>query len=415
LAIPEEEERKIGPRTMIVALLFGSVVGLLAAKDAVSQAEAPNILYVVVDDADAENMERYMLRTKAVVKDQGVSFSGFYIAQPLCCPSRSSALLGEYPHNHHVEGNNLPWGGWHKFRREGHEARTIGVQMKGSDYTTGFFGKYLNHYENTHSVPKSWENWFGKWGQKYYDWSATNTNGSIDHFGTAARAFSDKVVLKKAAEWSSTQTTPFFAYVSLTAPHAPYSNPPGDAGATQKDYVPSPAFDEKDVSDKPSYVRNLPQLSGQDRQSIEQRHRGRAKLTEYLDTQIADAINALEAAGKLENTYVVVTSDNGWMEGEHRIRSEKGVPYEESSHLPLWIRGPGILPGAVVDEPASNVDLFATFSDMAGEPELRDGISLLGLAQGNATTDRQRVLIEGRGHTLGSYDAIYDVSHGRKL
>lgn len=60
------------------------------------------------------------------------------------------------------------------------------------------------------------------------------------------------------------------------------------------------------------------------------------------------------------------TSDNGWMQGEHRIRNGKIVPYEESIRVPLIMRGLGLPAGRHVRTLVSNVDLVPTILDVAG-------------------------------------------------
>jgi N-acetylglucosamine-6-sulfatase len=391
---------------ILVGVGFPSEVG--------AQTDSPNILYIVVDDADAENMEKYMPRTAALVRDRGAEFSNFYVAQAQCCPSRASALLGEYPHNHLVQGNIGPSGGYPRFRSEGHENRTIAAQLQGQGYGTGMHGKYLNDYRHG-NVPAGWNSIWIRDNQQMYDYKATITNGDVQHYGTAKAAYADGVTFREAVRFISRRTGPWFEYVTPTAPHSPYTDPPGNQPYTRNDFKRPPSFNEADVSDKPAHIRDYPRITSRNATAIAQRHAGRANKMDYADAQAAEMIRDLRASGELANTYVVVTSDNGWMEGEHRKPDSKGVVYEESTHLPLWISGPGVVPGTKIEAPTSNVDLFATFSDMAGEvTDLRDGIDLLPLMEGTGTTDRQRVLIEGVDDRGSDFDAIVDISHGTR-
>jgi arylsulfatase A-like enzyme len=400
-------------------LVMAIAVAASGEKVATAQEEAasPNILYIVVDDADVENMNKAFPNTAAAVRDAGAEFTNFYVPESTCCPSRASLLLGEYPHNTGVESNDPPFGGWEVFRQRGQERRTIGVALQNLNYSTALIGKYLNGYESTSHVPPGWETWFGKWSQDFYNYRATLTNGRIKTYGSTNADHGDRVILSRARAGVAQETGPWFYHLSPTAPHKPAHDPPGDQALSVR-FTPPPAYDEADVSDKPRYIQNEPRLSASAKDAIRKLHAARVRMSEHLDSRIAQLLNDLRSSGELENTYVVVTSDNGFEEGEHRRWDGKALPYEESSHVPLWIAGPGIAPGTTVNEPTSSVDLYATFQDMAGAATLdsRDGISLLPAAQRNGTIERQRILLEGVGGRANDYNGMIDVSHeGRKL
>jgi hypothetical protein len=74
----------------------------------------------------------------------------------------------------------------------------------------------------------------------------------------------------------------------------------------------------------------------------------------------------LSKSGELDNTVIVFTSDNGFLNGEHRIPLGKERVYEPSTRVPLVIRGPGIAPGLRLRQPVANIDLAPTIVDAAG-------------------------------------------------
>ena len=92
----------------------------------------------------------------------------------------------------------------------------------------------------------------------------------------------------------------------------------------------------------------------------------------------------LKQSGEFKNTYFLFTSDNGYMQGEHRLRSSKFLPYENSINVPAMMSGPGIRKNKSLNGAAIDVDLTATVLDMAGVKSGRkaDGISLLPAAKG---------------------------------
>ncbi|MGZ5301438.1 MAG: sulfatase/phosphatase domain-containing protein, partial [Actinomycetota bacterium] len=116
-----------------------------------------------------------------------------------------------------------------------------------------------------------------------------------------------------------------------------------------------------------------------------------------VDRQVEVLIGALRDTGRLGDTLVVFTSDNGLSWGEHRW-VKKEVPYEESIRVPLVVRydpSTAVDAGATSSALALNIDIAPTIAAVAGVPVSTDGRSLLPLL-GGAGTDgwRTRFLIE---------------------
>ena len=148
--------------------------------------------------------------------------------------------------------------------------------------------------------------------------------------------------------------------------------------------------------------------------------RSRRESLLAVDRAVEAVVGALARTGRLANTYILFTSDNGFFQGEHRIYKGKYLAYDPSSHVPLLIRGPGIPPGTVSKEVVSNVDLAPTILEAAGATADRpmDGRSMLPFARDGRLRTRRPVLHEGleagdidrdgaaRGGTVGEYHAI---------
>ena len=107
-----------------------------------------------------------------------------------------------------------------------------------------------------------------------------------------------------------------------------------------------PSFDEADVSDKPSYVASLPRLAEWQKEAITRHNRERLRALRAVDDLVATVVEALDASGRLDDTYIIYTSDNGFHMGQHRLFMGKTTAYEEDIRVPLAIRGPGIRAGA---------------------------------------------------------------------
>ena len=96
-----------------------------------------------------------------------------------------------------------------------------------------------------------------------------------------------------------------------------------------------------------------------------------------VDEAVRDIVASLERNGVLDNTYILFTSDNGFLQGEHRVRSGKMLVYDPSTGVPLLMRGPGIPHGGVSSELVTNEDLTPT---------------ILGIAHAKADNGRRRSL-----------------------
>jgi N-acetylglucosamine-6-sulfatase len=131
---------------------------------------------------------------------------------------------------------------------------------------------------------------------------------------------------------------------------------------------------------------------------------------------VGRVINALADAGTLDNTVLIVTSDNGYFEGEHRLRhpASKGRPYDEATRVPLLIRGGGFPKGATADQFVANIDLAPTIVDLAGATAglAMDGQSLLPLPLERSPGTARDFLIElilkaGTYHALRNESLLY--------
>jgi N-acetylglucosamine-6-sulfatase len=128
----------------VVFLAFGCS-GLQATQEEGAEVTQPDIVFVLADDLDSDSVQ-LMPKLRGLLIDKGTSFDNFYISLPQCCPSRASILTGLYTHNHNVQGNLPPLGGFQKFYDEGLEEGTIATRLQEAGYQTAFFGKYLNAY-----------------------------------------------------------------------------------------------------------------------------------------------------------------------------------------------------------------------------------------------------------------------------
>ena len=187
---------------------------------------------------------------------------------------------------------------------------------------------------------------------------------------------------------------PFFVWWSVAAPHredvattllgraGPDPAPPERYADEVGDYdLPMPpSFNEADISDKSSNLTSTaPLLNEATIDRLESNYEGRVGSLLAVDDQVGRMVQTLRDTGELDNTLIVFTSDNGWLQGEHRITGDKFLPYEESLQVPLVMRGPGVPEGKTISRQVGNMDMAPTLVDVANAKAGRkmDGISLL--------------------------------------
>jgi N-acetylglucosamine-6-sulfatase len=375
----------------------------------------PNVVVVMTDDQRGTDLEP-MRKLRRHVADQGATFRNFYATFPLCCPSRATFLTGQYAHNHGVLDNQPPFG-YQAFRNE---RRTLPIAMDAAGYRTGYIGKYLNGYGNDETagdIPFGWDDWQGITDGGPYNYTL-NENGSFVRYGDAARDYQTDVFAQKATDFireSAPRAAPFFLTVAPQAPHAsahavePAPRHKGDFAG--EPFPKSPSFNEGDVNDKPSFVRNKPLLTAAQERRLGKQYRARLEALLAVDDAIGKIVNALRNEGELDNTMLVFTSDNGLMLGEHRLVKKRRL-YEESARVPLMMRGPGI-PGDVNRRQITgNVDLAPTILDVANAQALRppDGRSLITLAKDGDTGALRSILLEN-GPDSSESTAVRSPSH----
>ncbi len=391
----------------------------------------PNVILLVTDDQTLQEMSG-LPQASALIGGQGATFNRAYISYPLCCPARASILSGEYMHNHNVRGNSPPTGSWSRFHDLGTEARDLPTWLQAAGYYDVQIGKYLNGYGGAPPpTPPGWNEWYGKLseydesapgGKIYYDYRLREDpppKGGVPcpsgdpagpgkpftcHYGEAPSDYQTDVIREKAVEaihrlsGPSAGQQPFFLNIDFNAPHPPYVAAPKYAGSEAATPIAEPAgTNEPNMTDKPWFLRRLPKLGAGKLALITQRRRIRLEMLHSVDDAIASIVQTLAADGQLDNTYLLFTSDNGYFNGEHRIRQGKYLPHEPSSHVPLMIRGPGIPAGSVSDELVSNVDIASTVAEAAGvAPALpQDGRSMLPFARQAGLRSARPILLEG--------------------
>ena len=269
--------------------------------------ERPNIVVIQTDDQTlAElratritplgNRVRAMPKTLDLIRKHGISFSRYMASYPLCCPSRSTLLSGRYSHNTGVLSNSAPRGGWVAFRRHQIYRHNLAVWLHRAGYRTIHLGKFLNEYggpgpdDPTTTVPPGWDEWqtdaTDNSTRLYYGYSLNRDGAIRGPFGSPDYGdFSSKdppgcplaPPAVGSCNYQEDQLTdravrqidrsapggPFYLQLDYNAPHGDSSPPIGPEPA-RRHYDSAidtplprpPGFNEADISDKPSFIRD---------------------------------------------------------------------------------------------------------------------------------------------------------------
>lgn len=371
-----------------VVVLMAALI-LAAAPSAAAQAR-PNVVVVLTDDQRWDSLG-LMPTVQAELVGKGVLFENAFAVAPICCPSRASFLTGLYPRSTLVYRNQPPYGGYEWFD----DSSTVATWLTQAGYRTAYYGKYLNGYFEP-DVPPGWSSWLAS-ERGYYDFTASE-NGIHIRFGALPDDYSTDVFARAAKAFiDADDERPFFVVYAPYAPHYPATPAPRhlDTHPDQSPWRP-PAYDEEDVRDKPAWVRRLRRLTPQRAEFIDTTVRSMRQSLLAVDDGVRSILDTLEETGRLRDTMIVYTSDNGLLWGEHRMVLRKAAAYEESTRIPFVVRYDRLGHGARTETRlVANVDLAPTLTRLASARSRRtEGRSLLPLLRNDARSWRTQVLLE---------------------
>jgi arylsulfatase A-like enzyme len=342
--------------------------GASSAPDPRSAAAAdtrPNIFVYHLDDLrDAIpggiDPLQYMPQAQAWMAD-GRRYRQAFVADPSCCPSRASMMTGRYPHNDGVpsQQDGAHFDGPH----------SMACYLQGAGYSTYVAGKFLTTWPKS-TLPPCFTHSTVMWS------GYNNVNVKVDGVSRTATGYSTSYLGTRGREYVSAAVNagrPFLLYETPQAPH--WVDVKKADGTTTQLAVPSSTYasapvascqvvPEPDRRDKPAYVRRQNYSISQGQAMCASQMR--AIMT--ADDEFAATMQLLQDKGVLDDTLVVLSSDNGYLWGEHG-RWEKFTPYEPVMRVPIWLRWPGhVQAGTDTTRLVSLVDFLPTFLEAAGVP-----------------------------------------------
>jgi arylsulfatase A-like enzyme len=421
----------------LIAALACVLLGACLLPGSAAAARRASVVLIQTDDQTLNSLygqHRPMPNVLRRIGKRGISFTNYYASYPLCCPSRATLLTGRYAHNHQVRGNVPPGGGYPRFDKR----HNLSVWLRRAGYRTVHVGKFLNYYgevpfSDPNEVPPGWSEWHSLVAEPsahlYYGYRL-NSNGVVsEQFGEpgdpATRQYGIRdsigcpgfpdpgttcnyvtdtlsgIAVREIQE--SPPAQPLFLSLDYNAPHGDMRSPSGPEPAPRHygiyDHAPlprPPGFNEGDVSDKPRFIRDAPFLSPREIRQAKIEYQKSLESLRSVDEGVSLVIQALAQTGRLRNTFIFFTSDNGFFSGEKRLQRSKFLAYEPSTHMPLLVRGPGIPKQSRSAEVTANVDLAPTILDIADAKADRrvDGRSLLRFARDPHLRSNRPILFE---------------------
>ena len=277
----------------------------------------PNVIFILTDDQDVVlgGLEP-MTKAKRLIRDQGVFFSNAFVHTPICCPSRSSYLTGNYIHNHGAVNNSLQGDCSSLAWQSGPEKNAYATYAKKAGYHTAYFGKYLNTYANKQAggvehVPPGWDEWMGLVGNsKYYNYSVSKNGVEVKHGDDYANDYFTDLIANASVDFirkavGENSNSPFLLVAATPAPHAPFTPAPQYAETYAGRKSPrTPNWGVRDES-KHWVVREQAEMNDRSANTSDTIFAHRWETILSIDDLVGRVFQTLQDLGVEENTYVI--------------------------------------------------------------------------------------------------------------
>jgi N-acetylglucosamine-6-sulfatase len=381
-------------------------VAAFAAAPAVAQQQVPNILTVMLDDMSMLEFRRVVMpQVFHHIVDRGTTFRNFQVTSPVCGPNRSTFHSGRLPHNHGYMVCNETAPATHmldEYARRGMLPLEDGPRFQANGHRTAMLGRYNAAWGSpgfmakmgfpTAYMPPGWDDWLvlqqGVW---YRDWPASDRGVAVTVPDYISDVLADRAIA--AIDAAVAAGKPFHLNWWPPNPHATTPGVPtypewASSLFADTELPADPDLGAEPVGKHPGFATLRP-LTESQLAYLREDHRSRLRSVYAADRAFGRIARHIEARGLTGNTVMLVTSDNGYKLGHHRLHS-KNAPYRRDLNVPLAIAGPGILMQERT-EIVQTVDILPTLLDLAGAPfdPSLDGQSAKGLLTGSSVCWRR--------------------------
>ena len=369
-------------------------LALLTAKRSLAQnsGRPPNIIFIMADDmgyADVSCYGRPDLRTANIdgLATRGVRLLQAYANSAVCTATRVGLITGRYQYRLRV-GLEEPLATASPIIGLPPAHPTLPSLLKKSGYATALVGKWhLGTLPNFGPLQSGYDQFFGFRGGAvdYYSHNGTDQKPDlwdndvpVERAGYMTQLLGDRAV--QVVNAYAKERRPFFISLHFNAPHWPWEAP-GDEAESQR--IRATGLAHYDGGSQKTYQRMITEL----------------------DTQIGRVVGALRSNGRIDNTIVVFTSDNG---GERfadtwPFSGRKTELLEGGLRIPAIVSWPAVLPqNRTSQQVAISMDWLPTLLAAAGgtpDPEYpSDGMNLLAVLRSNGTPVSRRLFWRYKGN-----------------
>ncbi|WP_422081172.1 sulfatase [Ulvibacterium sp.] len=364
-------------------LLVLSIALLIGCKQKPPEYKRPNILFAISDDQSFQHTSfggcNYV-NTPAFdkVAREGIYFSNCYAGSPGCAPSRSSIVTGRYHWQNEQSGQHAS--SWMK------KYVPFIDLLESNGYATGRTGKGVTPFYYAQGEKDSLWRKGDAAGKSYSNISYSNTND--ERFAKGIRNLNYFENFRYFMD-SIRQDKPFFFWYGASEPHRHYEKGSWKRMGKKLD----------DVEVVPGFLPDTDEIRGD--------LLDYAVEIEWFDLHLQHMLNYLDSIGELDNTIVMVTSDNGMP-----FPRAKANCFGYGTHVPFAVRYPKGFPGGrVVDDPVSFIDIAPTLLELTGSGTAgmlpisgRSILSILqGRKQGTVAETREFVLAGRERHSSSRY------------
>jgi len=374
----------------LLTIVFLLAISCSPQPEKETTSQPPNFVIVFIDDMGygdigTQGATGWTTPNLDNMAAEGMRFTNFYSAQPVCSASRAGLMTGCYPNRVGISGALFPY---HEVGLNPQET-TIAEMLKEKGYATAIYGKWhLGHHKEFLPLQHGFDEYVGV---PYSNdmWPLTNTGEKLPE-GHNRLSYPDLPVMKDndvmftITDWEGQDTlttlytekavdfinrnadNPFFLYVPHTMAHIPLG-----------------------VSDK---------FRGKSEQGFY------GDVMMEIDWSVGQIEKALEENGIAKNTVFIFTTDNGpWLNfGNHAgssggLREGKTTSWEGGQRVPFVVKWPAEIPaGTISNQLGCAIDILPSFADIAGGdlPELKiDGTSLVELWKGNTDESTRETIL----------------------